>query len=69
MDARIRQDFEERAYRVYISDGLYASLKCYKERYIDFSSFKEKEPEETGDQIIARVMKDGGLHFEDEETS
>ena len=52
-------------YRVYITDGLYNSLGIYTKRYYDAINHIEPEivPQETEEEIIARIMKEGGLRF------
>lgn len=51
-----------------MSDGMYRLLgsDSYKGRYIDFVDKKTTNiPDETGDEIASRVIKNAGLTFEE----
>lgn len=66
--SKIEQDFEEHAYRIYISDGLYSLAGNYKDRYvnmIDLEATRKRLEQEskTGDQLAQEVMEAAGLKF------
>ena len=61
MDSRLDQEFEEYAYRVYISDSLQIALNLDK-RYTDLIQNVE---EEDGEEIVRRTMEQAGLRFEE----
>lgn len=66
--AKIEQDHEELAYRVYVSDGMWAEYGVHTCRYYDIISNKEPaEPEKSEEEIILETMQGGGLHFKREE--
>lgn len=54
-------------YRVYVTDGLHEIVGNYKGRYYDIitGNLPEPEPEKTGEEIVAEVMANGGLQFEE----
>ena len=63
MDSKTETEFEEFAYRVYISDSLKIALGI-NTRYIDLIQLINEE-EEDGDEIAKRIIEQAGLHFED----
>lgn len=63
MDSRLDQEFEEYAYRVYISDSLQIAFNL-NTRYIDLVQLDDTE-EEDGDEIVRRTMEQAGLRFEE----
>lgn len=71
VSSKIDQDFEEHAYRIYISDGLYSLAGNYKDRYvnmIDIAAVKKKLEQESksGEEIVQDVMTAAGLKFRQE---
>lgn len=66
--SKIEQDFEEHAYRIYMSDGLYSLAGNYKDRYVNMIDLevarKRLEQEsKTGEQLAQEVMDAAGLKF------
>ena len=71
VSSKIEQDFEEHAYRIYISDGLYNIAGNYKDRYvnmIDLAAARERLEREskTGDELVQEIMTAAGLTFRQE---
>ncbi len=67
MKARSEQELRDFAYRIYISDTLYQQGQNNRltKRYIDIIR-KDKQPQMSGDEIVAQVLENGGLILEDE---
>ena len=63
MHSRLEQEFEEYAYRVYISDSLKHVFNLNR-RFYDIIEMS-KEPEEDGDEVAARIITQAGLRFEE----
>lgn len=71
VSSKIEQDFEEHAYRIYISDGLYSLAGNYKDRYvnmIDIEAVRKRLEQESksGEQLAREVMDAAGLQFRQE---
>lgn len=71
VSSKIEQDFEEHAYRIYMSDGLYSLAGNYKDRYvnmIDLAAARERLEREskTGDELVQEIMTAAGLTFRQE---
>lgn len=65
--SKVKQYDEDMTYRVYITDGLHSIVGTYIGRYYDIINGKLPEPkkEETADEIVSRIVKEGGLKFKE----
>jgi hypothetical protein len=42
---------------------LYALTNAYKKQFIDILGLRSEAPQESCEDIVVRVMQNGGLHF------